>query len=143
MRSTATARLPCTGSADEEEVMPSTLQPMIVTTDVERLHAFYGGVVGAVTADRTPADGPVFYLGLRIGESDLGLVSDAAVDGAPAGRILLSIEVPDVDAVLPDVERLGGAVTGGPTDMPWGQRVAHTTDPDGNVLNLTTTTTSD
>ncbi len=122
--------------------MPSTLQPMVITPDVDRLHAFYAGVAGAVTTDRTPPEGPVFYLGLRIGDSDLGLVSDAAVDGAPAGRIILSIEVPDVDAVLPDVERLGGAVTGGPNDMPWGQRVAHTTDPDGNVVNLTTTTST-
>ena len=93
-------------------------------------------------ATRTPPEGPVFYLGLRLGDSDLGLVSDASVDGAPAGRIILSIEVPDVDARLDDVRRLGGAVTGGPADMPWGQRVAHTTDPDGNVVNLTTTSTA-
>ena len=119
--------------------MPSTLQPMIVTTDVDRLLTFYAGVAGAVVTDRTPPEGPVFFLGLRIGDSDLGLVSDSAVDGAPAGRILLSIEVPDVDDRLADVQRLGGTVTGGPTDMPWGQRVAHTTDPDGNVVNLTTT----
>ena len=122
--------------------MPSSLQPMIITADVERLHAFYTAVAGAVVTDRTPPEGPVFYLGLRLGDSDLGLVSDASVDGAPAGRIILSIEVPDVDARLDDVRRLGGAVTGGPADMPWGQRVAHTTDPDGNVVNLTTTSTA-
>ncbi len=119
--------------------MPNAVQPMIITADVERLHAFYAGVAGASVTDRTPPEGPVFYLGLRIGSSDLGLVSDTSIDGAPAGRIILSIEVPDVDARLDDVRRLGGAVTGGPTDMPWGQRVVHTTDPDGNVVNLTTT----
>jgi len=112
---------------------------MIISADVQRLLAYYTAVAGAVVADRTPPEGPVFYVGLRIGDSDLGLVSDASVDGAPAGRIILSIEVPDVDARLDDVRRLGGAVTGGPNDMPWGQRVAHTTDPDGNVVNLTTT----
>ena len=51
------------------------------------------------------------------------------------------IELPDVDARLDDVRRLGGTVTGGPDDMPWGRRVAHTTDPDGNVVDLTTATT--
>jgi predicted enzyme related to lactoylglutathione lyase len=122
--------------------MPSAVQPIIITADVERVHAFYTGVAGASVTDRTPPEGPVFYLGLRIGESDLGLVSDASVDGAPAGRIILSIEVPDVDAAIADVQRLGGSVTAGPNDMPWGQRVLHTTDPDGNVVNLTTTTST-
>ena len=122
--------------------MLSSLQPVIITPDVERLLRLYTAIAGAVVTDRTPSDGPVLYLGLRIGDSDLGLVSDAAVDGAPVGRVILSIEVPAVDARLDDVRRLGGAVTGGPTDMPWGQRVAHTTDPDGNVVSLTTTTST-
>jgi predicted enzyme related to lactoylglutathione lyase len=55
------------------------------------------------------------------------------------GRMLLSIEVPDVDALLPTVEDLGGESTSGANDMPWGQRVAHIKDPDGNVVNLTQT----
>ena len=116
--------------------MPSTIQPIISTADVDRFSAFYAGVADARVTHRTP-EGPVFYLGLRIGDSDLGLVADTAVDGAPAGRVILSIEVPDVAAALPEVERLGGTLTGGPNDMPWGQRVAHTTDPDGNTVNLT------
>jgi predicted enzyme related to lactoylglutathione lyase len=49
----------------------------------------------------------------------------------------LSIEVPDVDALLPRVPALGGSAPGPANDMPWGQRVAHVTDPDGNALNLT------
>ena len=122
--------------------MPHAVQPILITAGVDRLHAFYAGVAGAVPTDRTPPEGPVFYLGLRIGDSDLGLVANSAIDGAPAGRIILSIEVPDVDGALDDVRRLGGTVTGGPTDMPWGQRVAHTTDPDGNVVNLTTTSST-
>ena len=120
--------------------MPSTVQPTIVTASLERMLAFYTGLLGATETQRVPAEGPVFYVGLRIGDSDLGLVSDEGAAGAPAGKILLSFEVPDVDALVPRVEGLGGAVTGGPTDMPWGQRVAHLTDPDGNAVNLTTTT---
>jgi predicted enzyme related to lactoylglutathione lyase len=40
--------------------------------------------------------------------------------------------------LLPTVESAGGTVQGQPKDMPWGQRVAHVLDPDGNMLNLTT-----
>ncbi len=119
--------------------MPSTVQPMLVTRDVERLVRFYTGVAGAVPADRVPEDGPVFYQGLRIGDSDLGVVADEAVEAGSPGRVLVSIEVDDVDAALPSVTALGGSVEGGPTDMPWGQRVAHVRDPDGNAVNLTTT----
>ncbi|WP_330316382.1 VOC family protein [Streptomyces platensis] len=61
-------------------------------------------------------------------------------DGGGAGtptRILLSIAVQDVDALLDRVGSLGGTVRGPATDMPWGQRVAHIQDPDGNAVNLT------
>ncbi len=51
----------------------------------------------------------------------------------------MSIEVDDVDAALPRVEELGGTATGAANDMPWGQRVAHVRDPDGNPVNLTLT----
>ena len=120
--------------------MPSTIQPMIVTAHLERMLAFYSGLLSATETQRVPEEGPVFFVGLRIGDSDLGMVSDDSVADAPAGRILLSVEVPDVDKLLPRLEGLGGALTGGPTDMPWGQRVAHIKDPDGNAVNLTTTT---
>jgi predicted enzyme related to lactoylglutathione lyase len=117
--------------------MPSTVQPVLVTPDLDRLRAFYAGLLGAVETQRVPDDGPVFYLGLRIGDSHLGLVQDAAAEGAPAGRVLLSVAVADVGALVPRVADLGGTVTGGPNDMPWGQRVLHLKDPDGNVVNLT------
>ncbi|SEO85889.1 VOC family protein [Trujillonella endophytica] len=118
--------------------MPSAVQPMLVTRDLDRLVRFYEGVAGAETTDRHPPEGPVFYQGLRIGDSDLGIVAEDDVP-AESGRILLSIEVADVDATLARVEELGGATSGPPNDMPWGQRVAHVRDPDGNVVNLTTT----
>ena len=116
--------------------MPSTVQPMLVTRDLDRLTGFYRQLLGAQETERVPAEGPTLFVGLRIGDSDLGLVS---VDDAPDGpqRMLLSIDVPDVDALLPRVTELGGHVQGPPNDMPWGQRVAHVADPDGNTVNLT------
>jgi predicted enzyme related to lactoylglutathione lyase len=116
----------------------STVQPVIVTARHDVLRAFYTDLFGAREIFRVPEQGPVFYLGLRIGDTDLGLVAkESAPAAAEAPRMLLSIAVEDVDAALPRLTALGGSVTGGPNDMPWGQRVAHATDPDGNPLNLT------
>ena len=117
--------------------MPSTVRPIIVTADLDRLLAFYTELLGARELVRFPDDGPVFYVGLALGDSELGLSSDAGVQPGSPGRVLLSIEVPDVDALLPKVAGLGGEATSGANDMPWGQRVAHIKDPDGNVVNLT------
>jgi predicted enzyme related to lactoylglutathione lyase len=117
--------------------MGSTVRAVVVTADLDRMLAFYAGVFGAEEVERVPAEGPPFYLGLRIGDSDLGLVADPAVGTGSAGRMLLSIDVADVDGLLGRVAGLGGAVPGPPNDMPWGQRVAHVQDPDGNTVNLT------
>jgi predicted enzyme related to lactoylglutathione lyase len=116
--------------------VPSALHPIIVTTDVERLLRFYAELLGAAETSRYPDDGPVFFVGLQIRDAELGLAAntDAAV---PAGRIILTAEVPDVNALVEKVEQLGGEVLSPSNDMPWGQRVAHVHDPDGNTLNLT------
>lgn len=115
----------------------NTVRPILVSPDLERLRTFYTSLLGAEQVYRYPEDGPVFYVGLQIGNSELGLSSDSGVTLGDPGRMLLSIDVPDVEALLPTVESLGGTATGGANDMPWGQRVAHITDPDGNVVNLT------
>ena len=117
--------------------MPSTVTPILVTRDVDRLHIFYATLFDATEVLRFPEEGPTFYLGLRIGDSDLGLSADADVEVGQPVRVLLSIDVADVDALLPRVEALGGKAPGPANDMPWGQRVAHVTDLDGNVVNLT------
>jgi predicted enzyme related to lactoylglutathione lyase len=117
--------------------MPSTIQSVIITKDLPRLLRFYEGVLDATEATRYPADGPVFFVGLRVGESDLGLVSDDGAATEAPQRMLISVAVDDVDALLDRVVEFGGRVLGPPTDMPWGQRVVHLHDPDGNAVNLT------
>ena len=116
--------------------MPSSVQPVLVTRNLERLATFYRSLFDATEIERIPAEGPTFYVGVRIGDSDLGVVADAEAPDAPQ-RMLLSIDVPDVDVLLPRVSELGGHVQGPANDMPWGQRVAHVQDPDGNTVNLT------
>jgi predicted enzyme related to lactoylglutathione lyase len=117
--------------------MPSSIEPIIITKDLPRLLRFYTGLLGATETRRHPEDGPVFYAGLRVGDSDLGLVSDDGAATDAGQRMLISAAVDDVDALLGRVEQLGGRVLSPPTDMPWGQRVVHIHDPDGNAVNLT------
>ncbi|RDI35053.1 VOC family protein [Lentzea flaviverrucosa] len=112
------------------------VQPIIVTPDLDRVQAFYSQVLGAVEVLRHPAEGPVFFKTLKIGDGELGLVIQETDVSLPA-RIVLSIDVEDVDAALTLVEAAGGRVRGPANDMPWGQRVAHVFDPDGNPVNLT------
>ena len=121
--------------------MPPTLQPGIVTPSLPLLLAFYKALLGAVEISRVPEDGPAFYVGLRVGNAELGVVADGDAQIHAPQRILLNVNVADlnagdVDGLLEHVEALGGRVLGPPSKMPWGQRVAHIQDPDGNTVNL-------
>ncbi|MDT7781907.1 MAG: hypothetical protein QOF58_326 [Pseudonocardiales bacterium] len=113
------------------------IQPIIITPDLASVQAFYEQVLGATEVARHPEDGPVFYKTLKIGDAELGLVAEEKADVSVPPRMVLSIDVADVDALLPLVEPAGGRVQGPSNDMPWGQRVAHVFDPDGNPVNLT------
>ncbi|MFD9072377.1 VOC family protein [Streptomyces lasiicapitis] len=85
---------------------------------------------------RVPEEGPTFFVDLRIKDSDLAIVADKSVQLGTPQRSLLSVTVDAVDELLSRVEALGGTVLGPANDMPWGQRVAHIQDPDGNAVNL-------
>ena len=113
------------------------VQPIILTANLKSVQAFYEQVLGATEVSRYPSTGKVFFKTLRIGDAELGLVAQEEADVSVPPRILLSIDVADVDALLPLVEPAGGRVRGPSNDMPWGQRVAHVLDPDGNPVNLT------
>jgi catechol 2,3-dioxygenase-like lactoylglutathione lyase family enzyme len=95
--------------------VPATIRPIIVTADLDRLLGFYTGLLGATEVMRFPEEGPVFYVGLELGGSELGISSDAGVSPGDPGRMLLSIEVPDVDGLLPKVEASVGRRPAGPT----------------------------
>ena len=122
--------------------MPTTVQPVIVTPSIPLLLAFYKALLGAVEISRVPEDGPPFFVGLQIGNAELGVVADGDAHIDSPQRILLNVNVADlgvgnVTGLLEHVDALGGRVLGPPNDMPWGQRVAHIQDPDGNTVNLT------
>ncbi|MFJ8197115.1 VOC family protein [Streptomyces sp. NPDC096152] len=81
----------------------STIQPVIITADQDVLLGFYTKLFGAEEIFRVPAQGPAFYVGLRIGDTDLGLVAKTTPGTGVAPRILLSIGVDEVS----DADNLG------------------------------------
>ena len=59
--------------------------------------------------------------------------------GAPVGdgvRFELFVYVDGVDRLVEEMRAAGLTVLREPTDMPWGERVAYVTDPDGNPVAL-------
>lgn len=94
----------------------STIQPVILTADHDVLLGFYTKLFGAEEILRVPEEGPVFYLGLRIGDTDLGLVAKKNLETGAEPRILLSIGVDDVD------ERMDGRSPGSRESNQWFRR---------------------
>ena len=69
-----------------------------------------------------------------LGSPHLGIGHDPELTDGPGGRVSLRLYVDDCDAT---VERLRGAavtIVEEPADQPWGERVAHVIDPDGNLV---------
>jgi predicted enzyme related to lactoylglutathione lyase len=113
------------------------IQPILSTADVERLRSFYVELFGAEEEMRVPGRTGPFFVTLRLGDAGLGLVDNKRGAKAAPGRVSVAVFVKNVDDLLPRVEPAGGNVLGPANDMPWGHRVAHITDPDGNPVNLT------
>ena len=121
--------------------MPATLQPVIVTPSLPLLLAFYKALLGAVEISRVPEDGPAFYVGLQIGNAELGVVADGEADvTAPRQRILLNVNVADLGVGRRGEPARARGGSGWPGPRPaerhalGAARVAHILDPDGNTV---------
>jgi lactoylglutathione lyase len=60
----------------------------------------------------------------------------AGVEPGQGPRHELFVYVDDVDHTVSELRAEGTSVLREPTDMPWGERVAFVTDPEGNVVSL-------
>lgn len=113
------------------------IQPALCTKDIGRLSSFYAELFGAEEDLRVPGRKGPFFVTLRFGDASLGLVDYKKGAEVSPGRVTVAVFVENVDDLLPLVEPAGGKVLRAAKDMPWGHRVAHITDPDGNPVNLT------
>ncbi|MFI5712253.1 VOC family protein [Kribbella sp. NPDC051620] len=112
----------------------------VVTTDVDRLTAFYEHLTGLTASRPAPVFAQIATTAgtLAISSSDLTtkLYGEDVVRPAANHSAFLEFQVPDVDAEfdrLQDLEFIQN-----PTTMPWGNRSALLRDPDGNLVNLFT-----
>ncbi|WP_285567797.1 VOC family protein [Streptomyces sp. RTGN2] len=76
-------------------------------------------------------------INLLVTENAPTLVEPHPIAAPDAGaRLLLTIEVEDVNAVCAELVEHGVSLLNGPTDRPWGRRTAAFADPSGNVWEV-------
>ena len=117
--------------------------PVLYVADVRRAVEFYT-LLGYEPTYQFPLEGDPHYVGLDRGESSLGL-SDANWPEAQLGitvgtapRFELFVYVDDVEAEVERFRAAGHPVLQEPASMPWGERQAYLSDPEGNPVALAT-----
>src|ERR1700742_2698030 len=116
--------------------------PVLYATDVPGVAGFYGRLGFEEHFRLAGEDGAVGYIGLRRDGAELAVTTEesprtlAGVEPGPGPRHELFVYVDDVDHAVSELRSGGAAVLRAPADMPWGERVAFVTDPEGNVVSL-------
>jgi lactoylglutathione lyase len=122
--------------------------PVIFARSVEVSSAFYESL-GFERHFRLPTEGEPGYIGLRRDGGEIAVVtrdwptqqySAAVGDGV---RFEMFVYVEDVDSHVERLREGGSDILSEPDDMPWGERVAYVTDPDGNPVALATAPQTD
>jgi catechol 2,3-dioxygenase-like lactoylglutathione lyase family enzyme len=109
--------------------------------DLAAARRFYDSVFGMpiVHQDTTSTayEFPNLVVNLVVTEAAPELITPAAVGeaGTPA-RMMLTLQVDDVDAVCDRLRERGIALLNGPMTRPWGPRTAAFADPSGHVWEL-------
>ena len=105
--------------------------PIITTPDLQRALTFYRDLLEGEVEYRFPPEGEPVYVGMNIGSGHLGLGWDPGASATGKG-FALWVYADDCDAAIERLRAAGATVTEEPADQPWGERVAHVLDPDGN-----------
>ena len=109
--------------------------PILSTGDMARSLRFYRDLVGCTVAYQFPEQGDPGYVGLRLGDSHLGIGLDPELASAGAEdrrRFALWVYADDCDAAVERLRGNGVPVASEPADQPWGERMAEVLDPDGH-----------
>ena len=111
--------------------------PILGTADIRRLVSFYVTAVDAVVTYQFPAEGDPGFVSLDLAGGHLGIGLDPAAPGSDtAQRTALWLYADDCDEAFRRLVEAGANALEEPTDMPWGERVAKVTDPDGNIVHI-------
>lgn len=115
--------------------------PLIFAERVTATAAFYERL-GFTRSLQNPPEGEPTYIALRRGTTDLAVVSAAWPEsqyGRPFGpgpRFEMFVLVDDLETTLKELSEASVPLLRAPRDMPWGERIAYVTDPDGNPVAL-------
>lgn len=94
--------------------------PVVFEDDTSVVFKFGGTIVNLLKTTAAP----------ELLEPAVAAPRDAGV------RLLLTIQVDDVDAICADLATRGVELLNGPLDRPWGIRTASFSDPDGHVWEI-------
>lgn len=106
--------------------------PIITVRNLGAAREFYAAL-GFVQTFQFPPQGEPGFVTMERGRSSIGIGAGAA-DGEDHFGIWVYVE--DVDATLDQLRAAGAPVVAEPEDQPWGERVARTRDPHGNLVYL-------
>jgi lactoylglutathione lyase len=112
--------------------------PIITVQDLAATRAFYERL-GFIQTYRFPPEGEPGFVTMERGSSSIGIGAgggDGGEGGEGGDRFGYWVYVDDVDAALRDLAAAGAPVVAEPEDQPWGERVAQTRDPAGNLVYL-------
>jgi len=113
-------------------VMSDRAFPIISVQDLPATRAFYEEL-GFSQTYQFPSEGEAGFVTMQRGSSSIGIGAGGAID---EDRFGYWVYVDDVDATLERLKASGATVVAEPEDQPWGERVARTRDPDGNLIYL-------
>jgi lactoylglutathione lyase len=127
--------------------MPERAFPLLFAADVSATARFYEKL-GFSRTTQTPPVGEPTFIALRRGTSELAVVNHRWPSdqyGRPVGQgpcFEMFVFLDDVDAKLSALAHDGVQTIREPVDMPWGERIAYVTDPDGNPVALASVITT-
>ncbi|MFI9392614.1 VOC family protein [Streptomyces bauhiniae] len=115
--------------------------PLVFAERVPATAAFYEQL-GFTRLRQNPPEGEPTYIALARGTAELAVVSadwPATRYDRPLGtgvRFEMFVLVDDLDTLLKELADVGVPLLRDPVEMPWGERIAYVTDPDGNPVAL-------
>ena len=110
--------------------MSSGQFPILSVRDLPATRRFYEQL-GFTQTYQFPPEGEPGFVTMECGSSSIGIGA-----GDDDDRFAYWVYVDDVDATLERLRVAGAPVVAEPEDQPWGERVARTRDPDGNLVYL-------
>jgi len=119
--------------------------PVLYARDVELVAGFYAALGFEEHFRMAREDGQAGYIGLERDGAELAVTTEespralAGVEPGAGPRHELFVYVDDVDAALIGLGGTGVTILREPADMPWGERLAFVTDPEGNIVALART----